>query len=401
MSEEWERVPEGQEPEVAGVGASTRVDLNTATVEELQRLPGIGEVLATRIVNHRAEVGPFAHPEDMIAVTGIAEATYGRLADRLSAGPVEPAPAPAPETVLLEPEAADEPPLFAGGPEVEEAAGQAGPAPEPVGIEVEEPEGIPVLMSELLAAADEPAEAPASGPEPERAVKAPPRGSEPPLVEVVKARVGCGQLILTGLLGALLGAALALALMWLINGTLDFQAAALRTAQDEVLRMEGVVGALNVKVAELEERLGAIRELDARLADTQADLRRLSADLDRLKGQVESLAETHGALRQEFTNLREDLDGLAGHVSLLDNRLGETEAQIAALSRGIEVLGESIRRFDAFLAGLQALLMESQDLLEPTPTLQIAPTDTPTPSRTPMPRPEVTVIPLATRTPRP
>ena len=394
MSEEWEGVPEGRESGVADAGAFTRVDLNTATVEELRQLPGIGEVLATRIVNHRTEVGPYARPEEIIAVTGMAQATYGRLADRLSAGPVEPAWAPAPKTVPLEPEAADEPPLSAGGPEVEEAAGQAGPAPEPVGIEEEEPEGIPVLMSEPLAAADEPAEAPASGPEPERAVKAPPRGPEPPLVEVVKARVGCGQLILTGLLGALLGAALALALIWLINGTLDFQAAAVRTAQDEVLRMEGVVGALNVKVAELEERLGAIRELDARLADTQAGL-------DGVKEQLELLAETHGALRQEFTNLREDLDGLAGHVSLLDNRLGETEAQIAALSRAIEVLGESIRRFDAFLAGLQALLMESQDLLEPTPTLQIAPTDTPTPSRTPMPRPEVTVIPLATRTPRP
>lgn len=394
MSEEWERVPEGQEPEVAGAGAFPKVDLNTATVEELQQLPGIGEVLATRIVNHRAEVGPFVHPEEIIAVTGIAQATYGRLADRLSAGPVEPARAPAPETVLLGPDAADEPPVFAGGPEVEEAAGQAGPAPEPPEKEGEEPEGIPVLMSEPLAAADEPAEAPASGPESERAVKAPPRGSEPPLVEVVKARVGCGQLILSGLLGALLGAALALALMWLINGTLDFQAAAVRTAQDEVLRMEGVVGALNVKVAELEERLGAIRELDARLADTQADL-------GGVKERVESLAETHGALRQEFTNLREDLDGLAGHVSLLDNRLGETEAQIAALSRGIEALGESIRRFDAFLAGLQALLMESQDLLEPTPALQIAPTATSTPWRTPMPRPEVTVIPLATRTPGP
>ena len=214
-------------------------------------------------------------------------------------------------------------------------------------------------------------------------MEAPPRGPEPPLVEVVQARYGCGRLILVGLLSSLLGAVLALALLFLINGTLDFQAAAIRAAQDEVLRMEVLVGALNVKVAELEERVGAIQELDARLTDTQSGLRRLSADLDDVKGRFELLAETQDALRQEFTNLREDLDGLAVHVSVLDRRVSESETQIAFLNRKIEILGESISRFDAFLVGLQALLNESQGALPPTPTPWITPMPHPQPGKHP------------------
>jgi hypothetical protein len=86
-------------------------------------------------------------------------------------------------------------------------------------------------------------------------------------------------------------------------------------------------------------------------------------------------------------------------VSILDRRVSETEEQIAFLSRKIEVLGESIVRFDAFLAGLQVLLSESLGDLQPTPTPWITPMNTPTPWETPTLRPKVTVIPLATPTP--
>jgi len=415
MSEqEWGELAEGQEsvqeegaveavetadaapePADADLGAmdveSPKVDLNTATVEDLRQLPGIGDALAARIVDYRAEAGPFGEPAEITAVAGVSEATYTRLADRLSVGTVEPPLAPEPETVLPETEALEEALESEVEPEMEEAVDMVDPGPEPAEMEIEGPEGVPVLVSEPMAAEAGPVELSEPEPDLEDVVEAPPLGPEPPLVEVVQARYGCGRLILVGLLSSLLGAVLALAILFLINGTLDFQAAAIRAAQDEVLRMEVLVGALNVKVAELEDRVGAIQELDARLTDTQSGLRRLSADLDDVKGRFELLAETQDALRQEFTNQREDLDGLAVHVSVLDRLVSESETQIAFLNRKIEILGESINRFDAFLAGLQALLTESQGALPPTPTAW----------ETPTLRPQVTVIPLATLTPTP
>jgi competence protein ComEA len=56
------------------------VNLNTATVEELTRLPGIGEVTAGKIAQHRADHGPFRRPEEVIIVDGFSERKYRALA---------------------------------------------------------------------------------------------------------------------------------------------------------------------------------------------------------------------------------------------------------------------------------------------------------------------------------
>ena len=49
------------------------LNLNTATVDQLQRLPGVGRVLATRIVEFREKKGPFKRVEELLAVQGISE----------------------------------------------------------------------------------------------------------------------------------------------------------------------------------------------------------------------------------------------------------------------------------------------------------------------------------------
>lgn len=54
-----------------------RIRVNVATAEELQRLPGVGPVLAARIVAHREANGPFRAIEDLLDVPGIGE---GKLA---------------------------------------------------------------------------------------------------------------------------------------------------------------------------------------------------------------------------------------------------------------------------------------------------------------------------------
>ncbi|PWW25129.1 competence protein ComEA [Geodermatophilus normandii] len=57
------------------------LDLNTATVADLDALPGLGPVLAQRIVDHRERHGRFTSVEQLDDVPGIGPAVYGELAD--------------------------------------------------------------------------------------------------------------------------------------------------------------------------------------------------------------------------------------------------------------------------------------------------------------------------------
>ena len=60
------------------------MDLNTAGVEELATLPGIGEGLAKRIVDYRTEHGPFESPEALMEVSGIGEKKLEELRDYIT-----------------------------------------------------------------------------------------------------------------------------------------------------------------------------------------------------------------------------------------------------------------------------------------------------------------------------
>lgn len=70
--------PPGSAPAPAATGGP--VDLNTATVADLDALPGIGPVLAQRIVDWRTEHGRFESVEQLREVTGIGESKYADLA---------------------------------------------------------------------------------------------------------------------------------------------------------------------------------------------------------------------------------------------------------------------------------------------------------------------------------
>lgn len=56
-----------------------RVNINHATREELERLPGIGPGLAERIIEHRARHGAFRRVEHLLAVRGISESRFEEL----------------------------------------------------------------------------------------------------------------------------------------------------------------------------------------------------------------------------------------------------------------------------------------------------------------------------------
>ncbi len=69
---------EGSDPAAVDDG---RVRVNTASVSELEQLPGVGPVLAARIAAHREENGPFSTVEDLLDVSGIGEAKLASLRD--------------------------------------------------------------------------------------------------------------------------------------------------------------------------------------------------------------------------------------------------------------------------------------------------------------------------------
>lgn len=58
-----------------------RININTANVEELTLLPGIGPALAQRIIDYREENGPFSSCSQLKNVKGIGQITYEGLRD--------------------------------------------------------------------------------------------------------------------------------------------------------------------------------------------------------------------------------------------------------------------------------------------------------------------------------
>lgn len=59
------------------------INLNTATVQELKTLPGIGEALAARIIEYREQNGKFNSVEDIKNVSGIGDSKYDSIKDMI------------------------------------------------------------------------------------------------------------------------------------------------------------------------------------------------------------------------------------------------------------------------------------------------------------------------------
>lgn len=76
------------EPATAATQAQEKgkYNLNTATAEQLQELPGIGEVIANRIVSYREVNGGFTAIEDICLVDGIGEKRFEQIKDFITVG---------------------------------------------------------------------------------------------------------------------------------------------------------------------------------------------------------------------------------------------------------------------------------------------------------------------------
>ena len=74
-----EDAPPPEQPASRGVLPDGRIDLNAASLAELETLPGVGPARAQAIIAER-EARPFRVPGDLRRVPGIGEATFQRLA---------------------------------------------------------------------------------------------------------------------------------------------------------------------------------------------------------------------------------------------------------------------------------------------------------------------------------
>ena len=62
------------------------INVNTATVKELMAIPGIGKVLAERIVEYREEERPFIVLEDLLNIKGIGKETLEKIREHVTVG---------------------------------------------------------------------------------------------------------------------------------------------------------------------------------------------------------------------------------------------------------------------------------------------------------------------------
>ncbi|TLS53780.1 hypothetical protein FE782_05440 [Paenibacillus antri] len=75
------------EPQAHERSAEGVVDINRATLEELDALPGIGRAKAQAVIDYRESNGAFARPEDVMNVKGIGPAIFAKIRPSIVAGP--------------------------------------------------------------------------------------------------------------------------------------------------------------------------------------------------------------------------------------------------------------------------------------------------------------------------
>ena len=69
----------------SGAGSTAGpINLNTATLDQLETLPGIGPALGQRIIDHREQHGPFQSVEDLLDVSGIGDKRLADLRDQVT-----------------------------------------------------------------------------------------------------------------------------------------------------------------------------------------------------------------------------------------------------------------------------------------------------------------------------
>lgn len=278
-------------PEVAPAAAPPKVDLNTADATTLITLPGIGPVLAERILAYRETRGPFLAPEELLAVPGIGAKVYAGLAERLTLS------LPAPEAATDADSAAVAPPFVEEAPPPAEVPAlpenpPAGPLP-PVEEE-------PVLPAPPPAPRPEPAPQPAPHPEP--APQAPPVAPAPR----PEKRSGWGWLGWVGavFVGGILGMIFSLLVLTGINGTLNITYhPAIMDLQNQAADLAARQETLQGEVSGLRQRLDRLEGLTTRMERTEAAVKALDEDVSTLREEITALGAATDVLTEQIATV--------------------------------------------------------------------------------------------------
>jgi competence ComEA-like helix-hairpin-helix protein len=323
-----------------------KINLNSATAEELAHLPGIGPTLAERIIAYRETVHPFEEPAQIAAVSGIGERTYTTIADQLAVGPAEESPASRVEDLG---ETGEEEEGAPEGSEVQEAPVPPGESISKAGPDLEE------LVSEERwpEAGEETPGMPGEGqsgdeelPKAELNEESESEGEEQPTVEGVAVEAQPSQeapaeehglpasspervapsrslwsrlsWLWTAMLGGFLGMVFTLVVFAGLNGSLDIaRSRAVLSIESRIDGLVADVDALQGDVAGLHGRLDALEGLTARMDEVESAVDDLRAETTDLSGRTEVLEE-------DVATVSEDVEVMSDAVATLEEQAGQT-----------------------------------------------------------------------------
>lgn len=356
-----------------------KINLNTATIDDLTTIPGIGEKMAERILAYRAKVGTIATIEELTNVPGISRKMFEKMAASVTTGTEE---TPVIEAVMedvIEAEAEAEPVSELQEPEMPSVSDMEN-AVEDEYIILEDDD-----TSEAVAKLIPPKPSDAGTEKGPSAQPTPPKSAGVAVKATEPAGTKTPWLVLVaGILG---GAALALLVMLLVNGTLQVSSNA------KVLEMNNQLSALEAKNKSLQNQISALQESLNAYADLNANLENSQAEILLLKQSRDALTEQTTALSDRTTTLESRTAAAETRISNLETTTDAIDAHVADIDSAVAVLQTESGRFGSFLTGLGELLT---GILPPTPE---AATTQPTVEATPNTEPTAVATEIATTEP--